>query len=146
MKRLLLAILIILVSSHAFAKSPLKAPVEILVKIDFHSSQNKNGQDEQKKSQTKLIMDASKNQWQTVETIQASSSADPSHFFILLSKIDKADAEKVALSFLVLDSSKKGNFILQPTMITRYGQESALELTNGDRKLKLKLVADNIPA
>jgi hypothetical protein len=143
MKKLFLIVLITLISANTFAKSPLKAPADIIVKIDFHS-QNKNGSHEQKKSQTKLIMDASKNQWHTVETIQSTSPSDPSHFFILLGKVDKADSEKVALSFLVLDSGKKGNFILQPTVIARFGQVSALGFDNGDRKLELKLVADHI--
>ena len=143
MKKILLAASLFLISQLTFA-AELSSPKNINVKLTI--DYNTDGRQSSMKNSVQLQPN---NRWIILSSMQSQSRLkSPSQptlhstsQFLLLSKIEKADAKQATLKILVIDQNTKSNFVIEPTMIIKYDQKGEMKIHQNNRKIHITALA-----
>jgi hypothetical protein len=114
-------------------------PTNLNINIDFKlAQQNEHLHTTILTIKQHLMMHTAKSQWTIIQNQHPSTSTNR---FILLGKIDKANAKSVQMSFLVADAGKTPAIIANPEVKINYGQKGKIVLQNQNKQLALEVLA-----
>lgn len=137
--RTTIAILLLAYSSIAAAggtSTPSPENLSLQVSMNFKQHE-KNGSFNEYLMKNSFKAATNDHQWLTIQNNTESTSDQ----FILLGRIENADAQQLTMKFLVLDTGEQPGVISAPTMVVRYGQPGQINIAAKSHKIQLTLTA-----
>jgi len=136
--RNIIIILLALVMNSALAATDLPTPDKLSLNVSLNYKQrDPNGSFNEYLIKDTLNTEVGNHQWLTIQNM-TESSVDQ---FLLLGRIESADAQSITMKFLVLDTGSKPGVVSAPTIVVKYGQKGQLTLNEDNQKIHLTIVA-----